>query len=411
MARRPAARPVPGRRPRRAGPAAPLAGFRVVEMAHHLSAPLAAMYLADFGADVVKVESLEGEDWRRWGRPSPAGMSQLFLAINRNKRSLSLDLGTAAGRRVLERLLGGADVLVTNWAPQVLAGLGLDPRRLARRHPRLIVAALSGFGARGPQADRRAFDIVVCGETGLLLPHPDGVSPPLVNAAPMTDTGGALMVALGVALALLHRERGGRAQGVEAALASVGIALQAHRFIWLEHEAAPELTVPRMAVYGAYATADGFITIAALAERLWERLCRALGLEALLADPRYTPWARFVERQLEVRPLLEARLRTRTTDEWLAVLVPAGVPAGRVSWGARVFEHPQLRANGAILETRHPKAGRLRMMGFPLRLTATPPRLRRHAPALGSDTRKILAELRYRPAEIARLVAERAVRV
>ena len=266
MARRPAARPVPGRRPRRAGPAAPLAGFRVVEMAHHLSAPLAAMYLADFGADVVKVESLEGEDWRRWGRPSPAGMSQLFLAINRNKRSLSLDLGTAAGRRVLERLLGGADVLVTNWAPQVLAGLGLDPRRLARRHPRLIVAALSGFGARGPQADRRAFDIVVCGETGLLLPHPDGVSPPLVNAAPMTDTGGALMVALGVALALLHRERGGRAQGVEAALASVGIALQAHRFIWLEHEAAPELTVPRMAVYGAYATADGTTGLTAVAE-------------------------------------------------------------------------------------------------------------------------------------------------
>ena len=219
------------------------------------------------------------------------------------------------------------------------------------------------------------------------------------------------MVALGVALALLHRERTGRAQGVEASLASVGIALQAHRFIWLQGEAAPELAVPRMTVYGAYATADGFITIAVLAERLWERLCRAIGLDALLGDPRYTPWARLLERQLEVRPLVEARFRTRTTDEWLAVLIPAGVPAGRVSWGGRGFEHPQLRANGAILETRHPKAGRLRMMGFPLRLTATPPRLRRHAPALGADTRKILTELRYRPAEIARLVAGRTVRV
>jgi crotonobetainyl-CoA:carnitine CoA-transferase CaiB-like acyl-CoA transferase len=388
----------------------PLEGFRVVEMAHHLSAPLAAMYLGDFGADVVKVETLAGEDWRRWGRPSPAGMSQLFLAINRNKRSLSLDPGTRDGRAVLERLLARADVLLTNYAPQVLRRLRLDPASLARRCPRLIVSTLSGFGARGPQADRRAFDIVVCGETGLLLPHPDGVSPPLVNAAPMTDTGGALMVALGVTLALLHRQRGGRAQGVETALANLGVALQAHRFIWLEGEAAPELAVPRMTVYGAYATADGFITIAVLAERLWERLCRALGLESVLTDPRYTPWAKLVERQLELRPQLEARFKTRTTDEWLGVLVPAGVPAGRVSWGAAVFDHPQLRANGAIVRTRHPQAGPMRTMGFPLRLTATPPRLRRHAPALGADTRAILKELRYRPGAIARLLKAGAVR-
>ena len=388
----------------------PLEGFRVVEMAHHLSAPLAAMYLGDFGADVVKVETLAGEDWRRWGRPSPAGMSQLFLAINRNKRSLSLDPGTRDGRAVLERLLARSDVLLTNYAPQVLKRLRLDPTSLARRCPRLIVSTLSGFGARGPQADRRAFDIVVCGETGLLLPHPDGVSPPLVNAAPMTDTGGALMVALGVTLALLHRQRGGRAQGVETALANLGVALQAHRFIWLEGEAAPELAVPRMTVYGAYATADGFITIAVLAERLWERLCRALGLDAVLEDPRYQPWAKLVERQLELRPQLEARFKTRTTDEWLGVLVPAGVPAGRVSWGAAVFDHPQLRANGAIVRTRHPQAGPMRTMGFPLRLTATPPRLRRHAPALGADTRAILKELRYPPGAIARLLNAGAVR-
>ena len=377
-------------------------------MAHHLSAPLASMYLADFGADVVKVETLEGEDWRRWGRPSPAGMSQLFLAVNRNKRSLSLDYRGVEGRAVLDRLLGSADVLLTNFAPEMLTALKLDARRLARRYPRLVVAALAGFGARGPDAGRRAFDIVVSGETGLLL-YPEGASAPLVNAAPMTDTAGALMVALGVTLALLHRERGGRAQAVETALANVAIALQAHRFIWLEGDAAPELNPPRMTVYGAYATKDGFITVAVLAERLWERLCRALGLDRVLTDPRYTPWPNLVARQAELRGEVEACFKMRTTDEWLALLIPAGVPAGRVSWGAEVFDHRQLNLNGAIMRIRHPKAGPMRTMGFPLRLAATPARLRRHAPALGADTRAVLRELGYPSREIARLIQANAV--
>ncbi len=389
----------------------PLEGYRVVEMAHHLAAPLAAMYLGDFGADVVKVETLEGEDWRRWGRPSPAGDSQLYLAINRNKRSLSLDYGSPAGRRVLERLLDGADVLVTNYAPAMLARLGLDPRTLGRRRPRLIVCSLAGFGRRGPDAHRRAFDIVVGGETGLLLPHPDGRGAPLVNAAPIADTGSALMLAYGVALALLGRERGGPAQPVESALLDTCIALQAHRFIWLEGDAAPETTPPPMAMYRAYPTADGFVTIAVIAERLWQRLCRALGLDALLSDPRYTPRATLVARRGDTAliDLLASRFRTRPTDEWLRILVEAGVPAGRVNDGHAVFEHPQLAANGVMIDTRHPRAGRLRMMGFPLRLGRTPARLRRHAPALGADSRGVLRDLGYRPAEIRRLLESRVI--
>jgi crotonobetainyl-CoA:carnitine CoA-transferase CaiB-like acyl-CoA transferase len=395
---------------RRRPPKLPLEGYRVVEMAHHLAAPLAAMHLADFGADVVKVESLEGEDWRRWGRPSPAGDSQLYLAVNRNKRSLSLDIGRPEGRRVLERLLAGADVLLTNYATPRLRALRLDARALARRHRRLIVCALSAFGSRGPDVDRRAFDIVVGGETGLLLPHPDGVSAPLVNAAPIADTGSALMLAYGVALALLARERGARAQAVETALIGACIALQAHRFIWLEGDPAPETSPPPMAMYRAYPTADGFITVAAIAERLWQRLCHALGLPALLTDPRYTPWANLYARRAELIPVLEARFRTRTTDEWLKALTEAGVPAGRVNAGARVFEHPQLAANGVAVTRRDPRAGRLRAMGFPLRLHATPARLRHHPPALGADSRAILAELGYRPAEVRRLLEAGVVR-
>jgi crotonobetainyl-CoA:carnitine CoA-transferase CaiB-like acyl-CoA transferase len=165
-----------------------------------------------------------------------------------------------------------------------------------------------------------------------------------------------------------------------------------------------------MTLYGTYATKDGYLTIAVLAERLWGRLCKALGLDALLTDARYTPWSELTARQLELRPLLDERFKMRTTDEWLALLEPAGVPSGRVNWGAAVFDHPQLRANGVIATTRHPRAGRMTGMGFPLRLPLSPARLRRHAPQLGAHTREILTELKYRPAEIRRFLNERVIR-
>lgn len=402
-------RTAPSRRRTRPAPTQPLSGYRVVELAHHLAGPLAGQHLGDFGADVVKVETLEGEDWRRWGRAAPGGDSQLYLAINRNKRSLSVDIGASQGRRVLDRLLASADVLLTNFAPAVLHELKMDAPRLARRYPRLIVCSLSGFGTRGPDVDRRAFDLIVGGETGLLQ-LPEGVPAPLISAAPIADTGGALMLAYGIALALLHRERTGRAQAVETALVSAAIALQAHRFIWLDGEAAPDMMPPKTIFYRAYATADGFVTVAVIAARLWKRLCTALGFEQLLADPRYASWARSPEWQAELRESLEARFRTKTTDEWLKILIAAGVPAGRVQWGAPVFEHPQLTANGVVMRSRHPRAGGMRTMGFPLHLRRTPARLRHPAPALGADSRRLLGELGYTPAQVARLVEARVVR-
>ncbi len=396
--------------PSRRAPRLPLAGIRVVEVAHHLAAPIAAMHLADFGADVVKVESLDGDDWRRWGPRSPIADSQPFLAVNRNKRSLSLDLKSPAGRAVLARLLRRADVFITNYMPEALAELGLDPRRLTRTHRRLVACAVSAFGRTGAGARRRAFDLIVGGETGMLIPHPDGAGAPLVSPGAVIDISTSLLVAYGIMLALFHRERRGRGQAVEIALVNAGITLQAHRFIWMDADPEPPPGRPQTILYGAYPTEDGFVTIAALAERLWRRLCAALGLGHLPDDPRYTPWATFLERQEELRPLLSERFRSRSTGEWLRILTDAGVPAGRVKQRRDLFADPQLLANRMVLRTRHPKAGPLRMMGFPVALSATPARLRVHAPALGRDSRRVLAELGYPREQIARLIADGVVR-
>jgi crotonobetainyl-CoA:carnitine CoA-transferase CaiB-like acyl-CoA transferase len=379
-------------------------------MAHHLAAPLAAMHLGDFGADVVKVESLEGEDWRRWGRPSPSGDSQLYLAINRNKRSLSVDINTREGRAVLDRLLGSADVFLTNYAPAVLRELKLEPARLRRRYPRLIACALSAFGTRGPDVDRRAFDLIVSGETGLLF-KPAGVPAPLVNTAPIADTMSAQMLAYGVALALLHRERTGRAQAVESALINATIALQAHRFIWLDGDPEPDLAPPRHSIlYRAWATADGFVTVAVISRRLFQRLCRAVGFDDVLADPRYADWSKVSVWQADLAGRFEQRFREKTTEEWVRILGDAGVPSGRVQSGAAVFAHPQLVANEVVLHVRHPRAGGYRAIGFPLKLSGTPGRIRRHAPPLGADTRAVLADLGYSSAVIRALIAGRVVR-
>lgn len=389
----------------------PLAGLRVVEMAHHLAAPIAAMHLADFGADVVKVESLEGDDWRRWGPRSPIADSLPFLAVNRNKRSLSLDLGGKAGRSILARLLRGADVFITNYMPEALADLGLEPRRLTRRYPRLVACAVSAFGRTGPDARRRAFDLIVGGETALLIPHPDPGGAPLMSPGAVIDISTSLLVAYGVMLALFHRARTGRGQAIETALVNAGVALQAHRFIWMDADPEPPAGRPQTILYAGYPTRDGFVTVAALAERLWRRLAVAIDLGHLVDDPRYAPWRTFLERQEELRPLLTERFRSRSTDEWLKILIDAGVPAGRVKERRELFADPQLLQNHMVLRTRHPQAGPLRMMGFPVVLSATPARLRVHAPALGRDTRRILGELGYPRQEVARLVARGVVRV
>jgi len=381
-----------------------------VELCHHLVGPLASMYLGDFGAEVVKVETTEGDPRRYLAPTLGSTMSTQFLALNRNKSSLSLDLRSRRGRDVLHRLLATADVFISNLSGEWLAKMGLDHRSLGRRHPRLISATLTAYGTTGPQASRRGFDINLCGESGLWLQGKGGK--PRSNASPVVDTAGAVMFALGVVVSLLDRERTGRTRRVETDLLSVCMALMAHRMVWMDGTPAPDLS-PAVrsadayaALYTYFETADGWLSVGAVSEGLFVRFLRALGMESIRRDRRYSTWDGVLANQGRLRRRLAPLLRAKSTDHWCRLLARHKVPAGRVLLGAEVWEHPQLRSPGALERVRHPSVGRYTAMGSPLRHGGARFGTVRAAPVLGQDTEAILRSLAFTPADIRRLLLE-----
>jgi crotonobetainyl-CoA:carnitine CoA-transferase CaiB-like acyl-CoA transferase len=386
--------------------AGPLAGFRVVELCHHLVGPLACRHLADFGADVVKVEPLQGDARRNLEPTLGDTLSTQFLAINRNKRSLCIDLDAPAGVAVVDRLLERADALVTNVGVDWLAtrGLGLGP--LAERHPRLVVASLSAYGPKRDDYPSRAFDLNVCGEAGLWLFGEDGR--PRSNAAPIVDTAGATTLALGVTLALLARERSGVARRVDVDLLGVAMSLMAHRLTWMDGSPAPDLS-PTLhasdaysAAYSAYEASDAWVTVGAISEALFRRLLDAVGLPEVARAARYATWNAVLAHQDELRAQIAPRIRQKTAAEWVATFEAHGVPAGRLRSGAEVWEQPAL---GPMIEhVRGASVGDFRGVVAPCAFDGRRAGTRTVAPRLGEHGPAILRELGMTDAEIAKVL-------
>jgi crotonobetainyl-CoA:carnitine CoA-transferase CaiB-like acyl-CoA transferase len=406
---RPSRRATPCRRP-----AGPLAGFRVVELCHHLVGPLASMYLADLGADVIKVETIEGDPRRYLAPTLGSTLSTQFLALNRNKASVALNLGSRGGRDALDRLLATADVFISNLSSESLERKRLDHRSLERRHPRLIAATLTAYGTTGPQASRRGFDINLCGESGLWLEGADGR--PRSNASPVVDTAGAMLFALGVVAALLGRERTKQVRRVETDLMSVCMALMAHRLVWMDGSPAPDLspTVRSADAYAAlytyFETADGWLSVGAVSEALFSRFLRALGMESIRNHPRHATWEAILDDQSGLRELIAPRLKARSTSHWCRLLARHKIPVGRVFRGAEVWRHPQLVSSRAFERARHPSVGRYTAMASPLRHGGARPGTVSAAPVLGQHTVPVLRSLAFTPAEVERLVRDGAAR-
>jgi crotonobetainyl-CoA:carnitine CoA-transferase CaiB-like acyl-CoA transferase len=388
--------------------ALPLAGYRVLELAHLIAGPVCGMYLADMGADVVKIESPAGGDAARTVYdPLLGGDSAVFLTVNRNKRSVALDLARPEGHAVFARLVAGADVVIEAYRGGVAEKLGIDYARLAPHNPRLVYCSLSAFGADGPWREKPGLDMLVQAMGGLMAVtgEPDGG--PLLCGAPVLDTLGALSAGVGVLTALLHRERTGEGQRVDVSLLNGALLAHAARlsvfFVTGEEPGRQGSAHPYMVPFQAFAARDGWIYVAVWVDRLWEPFCAAIERPPLAADTRFTTRQDRLQNRNTLVALLEPVFLTRTVREWMARLEKHDVLCAPVNRYADLRDDPQVRASRMLVEQEHPRAGRLTTLDTPIRFSRTPGGVREPAPALGEHTDAVLRAAGVAPSEIGRL--------
>jgi len=387
----------------------PLHGYRVVDLTSNVAGPLGTMILGDQGADIIKVEAPDGGDATRAGGNRRAGFTASFLNNNRNKRSIVLDLKTAAGLRVMMRLVAGADVLVQNFRPGVAERLGVGEEAVRAVSPKIVYVSISGFGEKGPYAEKPAYDPVIQGFSGLATVQAgsDEVRPRLLRTI-LPDKLTAITASQAITAALLARERTGEGQHVRLSMLEAVIG-----FLWASDMGGqtfvgdePERQEAATAFDLIYETADGYMTVAALTDRQWAGLARAAGRPEWLEDERFKTSA-LRQKNIDARlQLTQEALLARPATEWLERLTAVGVPCAPVLTRSQVIRHPHVREMGIVVETEHPAAGPLRQARAAARFSRTPAEIRRGAPALGEHTREILGELGYSAAEIAALRAD-----
>lgn len=382
-----------------AGPAAvlPLEGLRVLELAHLIAGPLCGMYLADMGADVVKVESRHAPDaGRHIYRLYRGGEGILHLAVNRNKRGLCVDLRSEAGRALFQRLAARADVVIEAFRGGVAERLGIDAATLAAINPRLIYCSISAFGPRGPWREKPGLDALAQALGGFMAITGEREGGPVLGGAPVADTMGALLATQGILTALIARDRTGRGQRVDASLLDGMLLAHAARLtVFHETGTSPGRWGsghPEIVPYRAYRASDRWVFVAVWVDRLWRPFCEAIGRPELADDPRFAARADRLANRGGLDAILEKVFATRPGAEWIEALERADVLCAPVNDYGDLAAHPQVQASGMLVEQDHPRAGRFTTIGTPVKLSDTPGRIRTGAPALGEHTREILAE-------------------
>ena len=405
----------------------PLEGIRVLDFGVLYFAPIAGMMLADMGAEVIRVESVEGETMRWGGIPNvqqvgeSQGASQVdhyrYMAVNRGKKCLSVDVRRPEGKEIIFKLLPQTDVILQNFRPGAMERLGLDYAAVSRVNPRIVYASLSGWGETGPLAHRYGGDQWTQAMAGVVALQGQADEHPYLSSVAFTDHGGAVMAAYGVVTALFARERTGVGQEVTGSLLDTSMFLQLVHI----HEYLIEGKLPRkvgrciagnMPPYGAYRCKDGreVVTMFGMFDAQWPTFCQAMEVEHLVQDPRFASDTKRYENRSALYPLLDEAFAKKTAAEWQQIFRQYKMRADPCLDYQELVEHPQVAANEMIVQVKHPQRGTYRTLGIPIKLKKTPGRVQGPPPLLGQHTEEILGSLSYTSEEINRLEREGVVR-
>jgi crotonobetainyl-CoA:carnitine CoA-transferase CaiB-like acyl-CoA transferase len=377
-----------------------LEGIRVIDLTQAMAAPFCTMNLADMGADVIKIEPPgTGEPTRQLGAVQQNGHSATFMTMNRDKRGLTVNLKHPEGVAIIKRLARTADVLVQNYRPGVVEGMGLGYETLRPLNPRLIYCSVSGFGATGPYASRGGYDLIAQGMSGIISVTGDEDGPPAKAGVPLSDLAAGLFAAYGILCALEYRERTGEGQFVDTSLLEAALALT----VWESTEYWVTGRAPRplgsahrlSAPYQAIRARDGYFTVGANNDKLFEGFCRAIGRPDLLDDSRFNGRTQRLDNRAQLIPEIEKTTITEPRAHWLERLDEAGVPSGPINTYAEALGDPQALARDMVVDLVHPGAGPIKALGIPVKLSGTPGAVDRPAPLLGQHTAEILTELGY----------------
>jgi CoA:oxalate CoA-transferase len=387
----------------------------VLDLSHALAGPFASTMLGDYGAEIIKIEPLDGEIARAWGPPFYGEEAAYFVNLNRNKKSVALDLKHPEGKALFFRLLERADVVLENLRVGTVAKLGIDYARARERQPRIIYCSISGFGQDGPYRERAALDLVVQAESGMISITGEPGGSGVRAGVSIADITAGMYAAFGILAALHARQKSGRGQFIDVSMleGQLGI-LSGMVGAYLADRIVPG---PLGTAYGALLPYQTFhtktcdIAIGIGSDKLWRTFCPLVGLAQMVDDPRYVTNAVRNANRLSLVAALQEAFLARTYEEWEAVLLPAGIPMGAINTIDQVLDHVQVRARGALVENTHPVAGTIQMTGPPVRMSETPGAVRTPAPLLGEHTEEVLKNrLGMTDDEIASLRAARAIR-
>lgn len=394
--------------------AGPLQGMKVIELSHIMSGPICGMMLADMGADVIKVEKMDGgDDCRRFAPILEHGESASFMILNRNKRDIALNLKTEGGKDVLRRMLADADVVTENYRKGTMEKLGLGYDTLRQLNPGLIYCSVSGYGRTGPYADKGGFDLIAQGLSGLMSATGEPGQAPIKAGSPIADINAGILAALGIAAAYAHKQKTGQGQVVDTSLLEAGF----QQMYWPAANYFSEgVILPKMGSanststpYQAFRTQDGWINIGAANQGNYERLLQVLNAPHINDDPRFASNVSRMNNREALVALITECLAHDTTDNWVRRLDAAGLPVGAVLDISQAVEHPQILEREMIVETHHPVTGSARSIALPIRFSETPKQVSRPSPLLGEHTLEILTEYGFDAGQIAALRREGAI--